>query len=307
MQLDLHLIILITVMLVTGAFGGYLNYLNDFDTNENEQKTGKTKVKYVLLGIGAAFLIPLFLKMIESNIISSSDNLNYLIFTGFCLIAAIFSRRFISSIGDKILEAAKNAEKAALESKVKSETTHRELLSTKERIEDVKLAVDIQNSDEITLQAVDGRPMDTLIALADSYVERTSVPDYNQRLSLKAEMGRKMGEIIIRNRFSKEEMINHRLSEGMMLALAYAVQLRPEKGDWIILNRITPQAGQLFTKYCILIGYDTLARNGLIAQDQLEEVLKGVKSFRKGADGPLLVKIEDTENILSLILSLINT
>src|SRR5690606_12658374 len=133
--------------------GGFLNYLNDFDTVANEQKDKKTRFKYVLLGIGASFLIPLFLKMLESDILSRSGNLNYLIFGGFCLIAAIFSRRFISSIGDRILEAAKNAEKAALESKAKSESTHRDLLTTKERIEDVKLAVDLESTTTKTMGA----------------------------------------------------------------------------------------------------------------------------------------------------------
>ena len=300
--LDMHLIILIGIMLISGAFGGYLNYLHNFDTKDQEKRDFGTRSKYILLGIGAAFLIPLFLKMLESELLSGdSDNLNYLIFGGFCLIAAIFSRRFISSIGDKVLEAAKNAEKAALESKQKSESTQRELLSTKERIEDVKLAVDIQQSETPPLKVMDAQAMDTLKSLADSYEERTSVPDYSQRISLKAEMGRKMGEIIIRNRLSKEEMIQESLSEGMVLALAYAVQLRPDPGDLAILNHIADQAGQLYSKYAILTAYNTLARNSLITKTQLDEVHQKLKAFKKGADGSLLVKIAETESILGLV------
>lgn len=300
-SMDIHLIILISIMVVSGAFGGYLNYLHNFDTKDQEKRDFGTRSKYILLGIGAAFLIPLFLKMLESELLSQdSDNLNYLIFAGFCLIAAIFSRRFISSIGDKVLEAAKNAEKAALESKQKSESTQRELLSTKERIEDVKLAVDIKQSETQPLKAMDAQAMDTLTALADSYEERTSVPDYGQRISLKSEMGRKMGETIIRNRLSKQEMIQQTLSEGMVLALAYAVQLRPDPGDVAILNHIAGQAGQLFSKYAILIAYDTLARNSLISKNHLEAVHQKLKAFKKGADGSLLVKIAETENILGL-------
>ncbi|MEX2594056.1 MAG: YEATS-associated helix-containing protein [Anditalea sp.] len=300
-NLDVHLLILLTIMLVNGAFGGYLNYLNDFDTLANEQKNKRGKFKYILLGIGAAFLIPLFLKMISSNIISSSENLDYLVFAGFCLVAAIFSRRFISTIGDKILEAANRAEKAALESKQKSEITQRELLSTKERIEDVKLAVDIKNTEVTVFETDKGQSKELLIALAGSYSEKTSVADYVQRLKLKAELGRKMGEIIIRNRLSKGELLKEHSSEGMLLAIAYAVQLRPAKEDWIILNKIAPQAGQLFTKYSILTGYDTLARNSLIPKNQLGEVLDRVDDFRNQADSALFVKIDETENILSLL------
>lgn len=299
---DLHLIILISIMVVSGAFGGYLNYLHNFDTKAQDKRDRGTRSKYILLGIGAAFLIPLFLKMLESELLSGgTDKLNYLIFAGFCLIAAIFSRRFISSIGDRVLEAAKNAEKAARESKQKSENTQRELLSTKERIEDVKLAVDIQHVEVQPMKAMDGQAMEQLNALAESYVERTSVPDYGQRISLKAEMGRKMGEIIIRNRLSKQEMIQQTLTEGMVLALAYAVQLRPGQGDVAILNHIADKAGQLFSKYAILIAYGTLARNSMISKNHLEEVHQKLKSFKRGADGPLLVKIAETENILALI------
>ena len=80
-------------MLFTGVFGGYLNYLNNFDTIEETGNKKLAKFKYILLGVGAAFLVPLFLKMIASNLINVEekyDNCNYLIFTGFCLIASNF-------------------------------------------------------------------------------------------------------------------------------------------------------------------------------------------------------------------------
>lgn len=297
---DIHLIILLLIMLVSGAFGGFLNYLNNFDTTAKENGSKKVKYNFILLGIGAAFLVPLFLKMISSNIISGTDNLDYLIFAGFCLIAAIFSRRFISSIGDRILEAANRAEKVAMESKRESEIMQRQLLSTKERVEDVKLAVDIQHMDDNTLKALHERPQASLWALADSYEKKTSVPDYYQRLSLKAEMGRKMGEIIIRNRLSKEELLSGQQAEGLSLAIAYAVQLRPEAGDWAVLQQLSGKAGQLFTRHAILIAFDTLARNSLIPKDQLEETLKTVRNFKQNADPALLEKIRETENILAM-------
>src|SRR5690606_5891009 len=195
--MDLHLIILIVIMLVIGAFGGFLNYLNDFDTLENEQKSVKSKSKYMMLGIGAALLVPLFLKMIESNIIRSGENLDYLIFAGFCLIAAIFSRRFISSIGDRIMEVAKKAQKTATESKIKAEEAQKELLSTQERIEDVKLAVNLNRMGEVTIQTGKGQPLEELLCLASTYVDNTSVANYEERVKLKAEIGRRMGELIL--------------------------------------------------------------------------------------------------------------
>src|SRR6266496_103672 len=146
-HINIHLLSLIVIMLCAGAFGGYLNYLHNFDTIANEEKDSRIKLKYVLLGIGSAFLVPAFLKMIASDLIKNSeqyDNISYLIFAGFCLIAAIFSRRFINTIGEKILEAAKQAEKTSKETKQQIESTKQELTNTQERIEDVKLSVNLK-------------------------------------------------------------------------------------------------------------------------------------------------------------------
>lgn len=198
-----HLWVLVFIMVACGAFGGFLNYLNDFDTIENEKKNKQIRFKYILLGIGAAFLIPLFLNMISSDIIRSTDPADYLIFAGFCLVAAIFSRRFISTIGDRILEMAKNAEKMAMESKQKAETARKELYVTNERIEDVKQAMDLTALDAIPSvriadgeEKVDGQAVESLITLADSYVEKSSVSDYGERIKIKSELKRRMGKLL---------------------------------------------------------------------------------------------------------------
>lgn len=301
MNLDVHIIILILIMLVSGAFGGLLNYLHNFDTSENEKKNTIVRNKYILLGIAAAFVVPAFLKMISSNLTSTRENSDYLIFAGFCLIAAIFSRRFITTIGDKILEAAKKAEKVALESKQKSDNTQLELSSAKQRIEDVKLAVDINNTDPESAEPLANKSKQVLIELSDNFIEKTNVPDYSERIKLKAELGRKMGEIIVRNNLSKNDLFENHKSEGMFLALSYAVQLKPDKSGLLILNQIASLASQLYTKYIILVGYDTLARNSFIDKENVQEVYSLIKALRSGADKSLLRKIEDTISLLSFI------
>jgi hypothetical protein len=299
--MDIHLSILIAIIILVGAFGGLLNYLFNFDTAENDQKKNVIIFKYILLGIGAALLVPVFLKMISSNLASSKDNNDYLIFAGFCLIAAIFSRRFITTIGEKILESAKKAEKSALESKQKLETTQHELMSTQERIEDVKLALDINNSASKDFKVTNDNQEKILVELANSYIEKTSVPDYSERLKLKAEFGRKMGEIIVRNNIPKEELYKNYPSEGMYLALSYSVQLRPENNSLSILNQIAQSATQLYTKYTILIGYNTLARNGFIPKSEVQNIYKLIIAFREKADVPLLRNIDNTISILKFI------
>lgn len=298
---SIHLAIILVIIIVTGAFGGYLNYLNDFDTSDNDSKNHQSLVKYILLGIGAALLVPAFLKMISSGLANSNDNNDYLIFAGFCLIAAIFSRRFITTIGEKILEAAKKAEKISQEANEKVEKTQMELSSAKSRIEDVKLAVDINSIDDRPLQDNLLEQQKLVIDLADSYVQKTSIKDRSERLGLKAELGRKMGEIIVRNNLSKDELLEENQSEGMLLAIAFAMQLKPDKNSLELLNKIAKSASQKYTKYSMLVAYDTLARNSLIDKDEVIEIYKIANGFRAKADPSLLWKIDETTHILQLI------
>jgi len=83
--------------------------------------------------------------------------------------------------------------------------------------------------------------------------------------------------------------------------LAYSTQLRPDRSDLEILNKISGLAKQLYTKYTILVAYDTLARNNYINIEQAIEVGKLVNRFRINADNPLLRKINETVSILGLI------
>lgn len=187
---DIHVWILIIIIFITGAFGGFLNYLHNFDTSENQQNKNQAKYKYIFLGIGSAILVPAFLKMIASDLIKNStpyDNINYLIFAGFCLVAAIFSRRFISTIGDKILEAAKKAETTSKEIKKEIESTRLELNSTQERIEDVKASVNLKNEEKEQKLFSEENSTQLLLELVNSFVQKTTISDHANRLKMKAD------------------------------------------------------------------------------------------------------------------------
>jgi len=96
-------LILICIIISAGIFGGMVRFFNSMDTSKEINL--KELIKYVLTGIGAAILIPLFLNMISSDLIKTDkiEILNYFIFTGFCFIAAYLSDKFLSTIGDRIL------------------------------------------------------------------------------------------------------------------------------------------------------------------------------------------------------------
>lgn len=107
-------IIYITVF--AGIFGGTVNY---FQLYSKDYSGLMNYAKCVVLGLGAAFLVPLFLQMISSQlvdhvIVPTKDTLDSgFIFLGFCMIAAIFSKRFIETIGEKILKRVEEVDKNA--------------------------------------------------------------------------------------------------------------------------------------------------------------------------------------------------
>lgn len=303
-NIDMHTITLVGIILFIGSFGGYLNYLHNFDTLDDKDQDKRIRNKYVLLGIGSSILVPAFFRMIGSDLLRYTqpfDNINYLIFAGFCLVASIFSRRFITTIGDKILAAAEKAEITSNEAKREIESTKKELNTTQERIEDVKVAVNLKS---IETDIKDSRALDQdiqLIELVNSFVERTSIPDYSDRLKMKAELGRAMGQIIVRNNLPKDSLLLQHQKEGMYLALAYAVELSPDKNSLELLGKVAKVSEQLYTKYVILIAYRTLASSGLINKSQAKEVANIVESFRSKADRPLIRNIDDTINVLRFI------
>ncbi|GAU80020.1 YEATS-associated helix-containing protein [Fusibacter sp. 3D3] len=107
-----HLTTIIFIMLFAGVFGGVVNYLMLQDkSNSAKLLKNKTFYKSIFLGVAASFLVPLFLNTISSNIIESSEKDIYqlLVFTGFCLIAAISSKTFINSISENMIKELSNS------------------------------------------------------------------------------------------------------------------------------------------------------------------------------------------------------
>lgn len=100
-------LVLTFVMLVAGVFGGLINFylLNQ----DNRDTTGM--IRCVVVGVGAAFLVPVLLDLVGSSIVDQSRNdpSQLLIYTGLCLIAAIASRVVVTNKIDRTLQAADTA------------------------------------------------------------------------------------------------------------------------------------------------------------------------------------------------------
>lgn len=134
--MDAHYWVLITIMLAAGLFGGVVNYFRQSELEHNP----KLFIKAIFLGIAASALVPLFLQMILSGLISIQkidveyDKINYFVFTGFCLVASIFSNRFIEGIAQRVLKEVEEAKNAANDAIEKIEETEEkvDLMATRE-------------------------------------------------------------------------------------------------------------------------------------------------------------------------------
>lgn len=121
-----HFVLIFAAMLLSGVFGGLANY---FLSKNSEQSKGV--IEYLILGIVASFTVPLFLNMISSNLIEKTitDSIFLFVFIGFCLIASVFSRKFLENIYNKlaneiqkIKENVENIENAATEPDKETDT-----------------------------------------------------------------------------------------------------------------------------------------------------------------------------------------
>ena len=116
----LYIWIILGIMLLSGILGGIVNFSMSQIQDKSPDK--KSCWKYIIMGIVAAFVVPLFLNMISSNLleIGQSKPLTLFVFCGFCLIAAVFSRSFLENIYNKVIRQAQKAEKEAQEVKYAS-------------------------------------------------------------------------------------------------------------------------------------------------------------------------------------------
>ncbi len=105
------LLTVVSIMLVMGLFGGLVNFLLSAKGDPEQ-----SRLKSVSAGVAASLLIPLFLKTIGSNLLTSKMGpADLLVLAGFCLIAAISSRAFMKSLAERLLQEAREVNKEVKE------------------------------------------------------------------------------------------------------------------------------------------------------------------------------------------------
>ncbi len=124
--------LLFFTLIFFGLLGGVVNALR-------KEKPRGEYWKSLVKGVVAAFLVPVFLEIIKSDLGRQLDAelYDFVVFGGLCLIAAIFSDSFIDRLGERVLEKANRAEKQSAETGQKLNTLL-EHLSEPEEVEEAE-------------------------------------------------------------------------------------------------------------------------------------------------------------------------
>lgn len=109
---DSYMLLVFGIMVSAGVLGGIANY---FLAERHAEFAWRDLFKYAVLGVVAALMVPLFLNMISSNLLDLARTrpINLFVFAGFCLIAVIFSRRFLENLSAKLIQQVSQIRKEA--------------------------------------------------------------------------------------------------------------------------------------------------------------------------------------------------
>lgn len=95
------------LIFISGIIGGVVNYYYNLKVDDEENEIHSLK-RSIYLGIGATFVVPVFLIITQSKIIdgiSNGNNLSdYIVFVSFCVLASIMSSKFLSAVSDSVIK-----------------------------------------------------------------------------------------------------------------------------------------------------------------------------------------------------------
>jgi hypothetical protein len=195
-----YITLIIGVILSAGLLGGAVNY---FMTRKGDLD-GTNYKKSATLGIAASLLVPLFLNMISSTLLDSIRNATtgavdltkILVFTGFCLVAAISSTAFINTLSDRVLQEAREAKKVARQADKKASDAQSDVQLIVEKETEAEPPSETEAQLKLSAIAVDANETKLLQKLANGrWVLRTRTGLAKETGIPKAEVDRMMDDL----------------------------------------------------------------------------------------------------------------
>lgn len=115
--------VLLAIIVIAGLLGGWAAYLLDFVSSDEGPAPLKRHalIRYLVLGVIAAAVVPLFLSVLQSALIesifkSNAETIpfaNFFVFAGFCLVAALSARAFLDTVSRQVMRDVSQAKARA--------------------------------------------------------------------------------------------------------------------------------------------------------------------------------------------------
>ena len=125
--------------------------------------------------------------------------------------------------------------------------------------------------------------------------------DTTEAMESKNEIASNMGKYVLDKTIGKQAvagMLKKDYNEGLLMALATAITMRPEAGDFLLLFNAIGEVSHLYVRYRILTALGILCDKQFIPAGHKQDILVLLKRFQENADDSLQKKIADTSTLI---------
>lgn len=139
-----------------------------------------------------------------------------------------------------------------------------------------------------------------LLTLANEYLDLPSVrrtadnfPEWRAQLNELNQIRDDMTDFIISRNVSRDALANSD-NQGLLVALASAIQILPGERDLQRLLRASWHVSRLNVKYRFVLAFTRLIEKDLLSKADIDCVQEVLDKFQQGADEPLQLRIQRT-------------
>jgi hypothetical protein len=181
--------IIIMIILGTGLFGGLTNYFMSFDKELEPRERNVKFCASILLSVCASLTVPLFLQILSNNLLDTFSFKNYLIFTGFCILASVYSKRFLEDVYAKLEKLDKKVDTTRIETKDKVDIVSKRAERAIKKVDDLEESIEIIEDLEIPTGLKQSIKEIRNFSLAEPEVERVVESLSSSKYSLRTIQG----------------------------------------------------------------------------------------------------------------------
>lgn len=164
-------IIIVSIIIGTGLLGGVTNFFMTFDIKLKGKECWMKLLASISLSLCAALTVPLFLQILSNNILDVLSFKNALIFSGFCVLASFFSKRFLEDVYSKLNKLDKKVDDKNEETNKNLETFTKKTETTIKKVDDLEESLE-QLDDEIPVEIKTSILENIKVSIEKSEVEK---------------------------------------------------------------------------------------------------------------------------------------